>query len=181
METLVVSVKQIPPEGIFGHRTLRPSWFSLPPEADDPVRPIVLAEPVEVEFHLRPFGSDVRVELGVRTVVILSCSRCLAAFPFPVRAQTKLTMCRVSPEQFQKEELELSLEDLESSYFEGEEIDFAQLVHEQIVLSFPIKPLCHEECKGLCPACGVDKNVEPCRCEGVKSDPRWEPLLRLKR
>jgi len=181
MESLVFSVKQIKAQGISGHRSLAPSWFSLPPEADDPVRPIVLEEPVEVDFLLSPFGRDVRVNLSVETVAVLSCSRCLKPFPFSVSVQGRFTLCRVSPEASGKEELELSLEDLDTGYFEGEEIDLSGLIHEQIVLSFPMKPLCREECKGLCPECGADRNTESCQCGGSKPDPRWEALLKLRR
>lgn len=179
MESLVFSVKQITAGGISGHTSLEPSWFSLPPQADDPVRPIVLGEPIEVDFQLSPFRRDIRVGLRLQTVAILSCSRCLKPFPFPVSARARFTLCRVSPDVPLKKELELSLEDLESGYFEGEEIDLSGLIHEQIVLSFPMKPLCHEECKGLCPRCGVDRNIEPCQCDGPRLDPRWEPLLKL--
>jgi uncharacterized protein len=180
MESLVFSVKQITAEGISGHRSLAASWFSLPPGADDPVRPIVLGEPVEVDFHLSPFGRDIRVELSVNTVAILSCSRCLSPFPFRVSIRGKFTLCRISPEVPGREELELTLEDLDSGYFEGEEIDLSGLVHEQIVLSFPMKPLCREECKGLCPRCGADQNTESCQCGESGPDPRWEPLLKLR-
>lgn len=180
MESLVFSVKQIKAEGISGHRSLAPSWFSLPPGADDPVRPIVLERPIEVDFHLSPFGRDVRVALSLNTVAVLSCSRCLRSFPFPVYANSRLTLCRIPPEVAAKEELELSLEDLDTGYFEGEEIDLSDLIHEQIVLAFPMKPLCREECLGLCPQCGADLNTEPCQCGESKPDPRWEPLLKLR-
>ncbi len=180
MEGLVFSVKKIRAEGISGHRSLAASWFSLPPGADDPVRPIVLAEPVEVDFVLSPFGRDVRVDLGVSTVAVLSCSRCLKPFLFRVLAKGRFTLCRISPEAPAKEELELSLEDLDTGYFEGEEIDLSGLIHEQIVLSFPMKPLCCEECRGLCPECGADRNVEACQCGESRGDPRWEPLLKLR-
>lgn len=180
MKSLVFSVRQIKAQGISGHRSLAPSWFSLPPGADDPVRPIVLEKPVEVDFVLSPFGRDVRVDLSVNTVAVLSCSRCLKSFSFNVSAKGRFTLCKVSPESFAKEELELSLKDLDTGYFEGEEIDLSGLVHEQIVLSFPMKPLCREECRGLCPECGADRNTEPCQCAGAKPDPRWEPLLKLR-
>ncbi len=136
---------------------------------------------MEVDFAVVPFGRDLRVDLSVNTVALLSCSRCLRSFPFRVAVEGRFTLCRLSPEVAAKEELELSLVDLDTGYFEGEEIDLSELVHEQIVLSFPMKPLCHEECRGLCPKCGADRNLEPCQCGGSRMDPRWEPLLKLRR
>jgi len=180
LQSLVFSIENITPEGISGHRTLDPSWFSLPPDADDPIRPIVLSQPVEVDFRLVPFKGDFRVELRTSTVALLSCSRCLSQFPFPVTAEGTLTLLRLPLTGALKEEMELTLEDLDTSYFEGDTIDLSQLVYEQIVLSFPMKPLCKEDCKGLCPRCGIDLNFYSCDCEKVKMDPRWAPLLKLR-
>lgn len=180
MQSLVFSIENITPEGISGHRSIEPSWFSLPPDADDPIRPIVLCEPVEVDFRLVPFRGDFRVELRTKTVAILSCSRCLREFAFPVMAEGTLTLLRIPSAGSLKEEMELTLEDLDSSYFEGDIIDLSQLVYEQIVLSFPMKPLCKEDCKGLCPRCGVDRNLYSCECQKSEADPRWAPLMKFR-
>lgn len=180
MENLIFSVENIGPEGVLGRRFLEPSWFSLPPEADDPIRPIVLVEPVEVEFKLVPFRADFRVDLRVSTVAQLSCSRCLTPFRFPVTSEGRLTLLRIPPGFSFKEEVELTLEDLDSSYFEGSIIDLSHMVYEQIVLSFPMKPLCRSDCKGLCPRCGIDRNVESCNCDQRVLDPRWEVLKKLR-
>lgn len=180
MKSLIYKLNQLPVEGISGQRVLEPSWFTLPQEVDDPVNPIQIVDPILVDFHLERSGQDVRAELSVTTTASLTCARCLESFHFPVKARTRFTFCRVSHAVPLERELDLSLEDLESGTFEGDEIDLSPLVYEQIVLSFPIKPLCHEGCTGLCPHCGGDRNVEECGCRTERFDPRWEALRKLK-
>ena len=75
---------------------------------------------------------------------------------------------------------ELEEEDLDLSFYEGEEIDLSPLVQEQIILALPTRPLCRESCKGLCPQCGVNLNVQTCTCATVVDDPRLEVLRTLR-
>ena len=59
-------------------------------------------------------------------------------------------------------------------------IDLREMITEQIHLSLPVKPLCEENCRGLCSRCGVDLNKETCSCADGETDPRWEALKQLK-
>ena len=63
-----------------------------------------------------------------------------------------------------REDLELTPEELEISYYQGDFIDLAPIICEQIILQIPIKVLCSEECKGLCPQCGANLNTSSCNC-----------------
>jgi len=58
------------------------------------------------------------------------------------------------------------IEDLEFSYYRGEHVDLSPLLSEQVILSLPIRPLCDENCRGLCAGCGANLNRDSCRCEG---------------
>jgi uncharacterized protein len=53
------------------------------------------------------------------------------------------------------------------------------MVRESILLTLPLKPLCREDCKGLCPICGIDLNKSVCSCVKRETDPRWEKLKGL--
>lgn len=75
--------------------------------------------------------------------------------------------------------LEVSDDDLDLYTYEGETIDLEPLLREQLVLAVPFAPLCSEECKGLCPRCGADKNLDPCSCE-PPIDPRLAALQNIK-
>lgn len=69
--------------------------------------------------------------------------------------------------------------DFDTNYFTGDEIDIADLIRETLLLAEPVKPVCSENCRGLCPECGVNLNVNTCGCSQVKTDPRLAVLEKL--
>ena len=78
-----------------------------------------------------------------------------------------------------EEGAEVAEEDLDVFPFDGERIDLEPLFREQFVLAVPYAPLCREDCKGLCPQCGIDRNTGTCTCE-KPIDPRLAALKGLK-
>jgi uncharacterized protein len=64
--------------------------------------------------------------------------------------------------------------------YDGKVVDWAAIVREQLLLALPIAPRCREDCKGLCPVCGVNKNETDCGCVTKQTDPRWDKLKLLK-
>ena len=58
----------------------------------------------------------------------------------------------------------------------GDQIDLAPIVREYVLLDLPEAPLCKDDCAGICPTCGIDRNVETCECDTASSDPRWSAL-----
>ena len=66
-------------------------------------------------------------------------------------------------------------------YYQGDRLDLGEVVREQVLLGLPLKPLCREDCQGLCPRCGKNRNAGPCGCtpEEEEGDPRLEPLRKL--
>ena len=77
-------------------------------------------------------------------------------------------------------DVELSSDDLETAVYCGSTIDLAGIILEQLVVNLPIKPLCSDGCKGLCPKCGANRNTETCGCVDDDVDPRFEILKKLK-
>jgi uncharacterized protein len=73
-------------------------------------------------------------------------------------------------------EREIEEDDLATAYFRDDLIDLGQLMREQFVLALPMKPLCLETCKGLCPQCGVNLNQVTCMCTRRWEDPRLSGL-----
>lgn len=71
-------------------------------------------------------------------------------------------------------------EDLELSVYEGDEVDLSPLIREQLLLSLPTRPLCREDCRGLCPRCGANLNLVQCGCAAADADPRLSALHKLK-
>ena len=77
------------------------------------------------------------------------------------------------------EEREVGDEDLSAAFYRDDAIDLVQLVEEQIYLALPMKPLCTPDCRGLCPQCGVNRNLETCNCQTRWEDPRLSGLKAL--
>ncbi len=97
----------------------------------------------------------------------VDCDRCLKTVAIPV--ETSFDVAYVPVEDYTSSEAaELQEEDLSLSVFDGETIDVDELVREQLLLALPARALCGEECKGLCPTCGADRNTNPCDCQSAK-------------
>ena len=121
---------------------------------------------------------QIRVRGEIQTAVELPCDRCLAPAPVPVNVEFAALFG--PPEESAAEAKELSDEDLDFSAYEGGAIDLDAVVREQILLALPLRQLCRDECKGLCPACGADLNTQTCECPPGDTDPRWAALKDLK-
>ena len=91
--------------------------------------------------------------------------RCLDDFPFEIQANLSAELVRKAP--VNETELELTGEEMDVYYFEGDEIDLGELVYEEVLLNIPMKPVCREDCKGLCDICGRNRNIEECFCNNV--------------
>jgi uncharacterized protein len=108
---------------------------------------------------------NIRVVGRVSAPLALSCSRCLADYTSFVDTSftiffRKETAAAVASE----DELELGEMDLLSSAYSGDEIDLTHEIEEQVAMEIPLKPLCDDDCKGLCHECGVDLNISGCSC-----------------
>ena len=77
-------------------------------------------------------------------------------------------------------QIQLKLEEIGLLLFKGEEINLQQGLQEQIVMTFPLQPLCAQDCKGLCPQCGSDLNLKACGCEHTASSNKFAALKNLK-
>jgi uncharacterized protein len=135
------------------------------------------AEPVRVTGHAEREGGGLRVRGAVETRLMLTCSRCLEVFPFPLRGPFDVTYSPVVPAG---DDVELGQRDLTVCHLEGDTVDLSEMVHEQVVLAIPMAPVCRPECKGLCPRCGANLNQGACGCGTGAGDPRFAALKKLK-
>lgn len=116
-----------------------------------------------------------RLEATVR----LACSRCLEEHPVDIACDFFLTLVPHAVE-FAAGDAEVSEEDASLFYVEEGKADLGKVAVEQIYLNLPLKPVCSEDCRGLCPVCGANRNTVECECGDETIDPRLAPLLRLK-
>jgi uncharacterized protein len=139
-----------------------------------------IVAPVALEFDVHKDKARFRLVGSAVTELELPCSRCLEPFRLPVNAAFDLRYLPAS-EMSHDEEREIEEEDLETSYYRDDQIDLNELLREQFYLVLPMKPLCDDDCKGLCPQCGTNRNTGTCECDTGWEDPRLAPLKELKR
>ena len=144
-------------------------------EATDELR---VNGPVSLAFDIYKDGDRYRLVGTASGQVELSCSRCLEPFTAGVEAPFDL---RYVPQTDNAGEGEREIEedDLATAYYRDGVIDLGQLVKEQFYLSLPMKPLCSEACRGLCPQCGANLNQTTCDCPADWEDPRLAGLRTL--
>ena len=133
----------------------------------------------EVEAHLSgsvvPDEGEADVKAQLEATLRLQCSRCLEPFPWVARSRFELRVVR-SANPSETDEDDAALE------FVAEEgkIQLEAMATEQLYLSLPLKPVCSDTCRGLCPTCGANRNLDPCTCSDQPIDPRLAPLLRFR-
>ena len=138
-----------------------------------------LVEEPQINGRINRSGQEVRLQGTITARAEVDCDRCLKSMAVPI--ETDFDVTYIPAVDYERiETAELQAEDLSLSVFEGEAIDVDELVREQVLLALPPRILCTEECKGLCPVCGADKNQQDCACEPAQTDPRWAGLARLK-
>jgi uncharacterized protein len=134
-----------------------------------------LTDAPEVLGRVQRSGREVRLRGKLNARAEVDCDRCLKTVAVPV--ETDFDVAYVPAEDYARSEAaELQEEDLSLSVFDGATIDVDELVREQLLLALPARALCGEECKGLCPTCGANRNTNPCDCQSTEIDPRWAGL-----
>lgn len=120
--------------------------------------------PVQVEVKAGRELDHYRVDGVVMVPVQMDCSRCLSSFDKQITSQFSIFFREGDASHQEEQEVELEERDLVSTCFSGDEIDLMPEIAEQVALEIPVKPLCSELCKGLCPSCGADLNQTDCGC-----------------
>lgn len=115
----------------------------------------------------------------LRYVQEVRCTRCLEPVELPVEAEVELAL-RVQPGPPAAGEFQLVREELDLLVLEEERVDLGPILLEQLQLHVPMRALCREDCRGLCPRCGRNRNEEPCDCADTRVDPRWAALAALR-
>jgi uncharacterized protein len=138
-----------------------------------------LKNDAEIIGKLEVLETKVNLSGKIKTELETECSRCLSPINSTLDFSFKVGF--VTEDVYQNElETELDDEDLELSIYDGEKIDLNELAQEQILLNLPTQVLCKNDCKGLCPKCGVNLNEKTCDCQTKEIDPRWANLKNLR-
>ena len=139
-----------------------------------------LITPPEVRGRVRRKDAGVEVDGRLQAKLSVQCARCLKNVEFPINVE--FTERFVPAVDWRHEDQhELHEEDLDLAVFDGQSIELDDVIREEILLAVPSHVLCAEDCKGLCPTCGIDRNEATCACDTKVVDERWEKLKDLKR
>ena len=150
-------VSEIPEEGI-----------SIPFKGNDfsweGLKEVRLKEPPKGKLFVEKKGMHVLVKGHFTAIAYLPCSRCLENYTFSPDITFQYTLRPAEDDSREMKERELIPEDLEYGYYRGDVIQLDHLIKEHFLLSIPMKPLCIENCKGLCSCCGANRNTGSCSC-----------------
>ena len=123
--------------------------------------PITAAAPVHLQVRNTGRGKA-KLEGGVKLTFQAGCDRCLTEVPVELDLQFDRTVV-LGAEDEDADELGLT---------EDRQLDVETFVHNEILVNWPAKILCREDCKGICPVCGQNLNERECGCDTFVPDPR---------
>lgn len=131
----------------------------------------------DLRFHALAelVGSEIRIRGDLGTRLDVQCDRCAMPVELPVEQQFDLFYRPVSTIA-REEELEIPRDELEIGFYSGEGVEISDVVSEQVILALPMKVLCRPDCRGLCPVCGVNLNLEECHCRPIRTDSPFASL-----
>lgn len=119
--------------------------------------------PLKIDATAELQGAEVRIRGKLQTRVRTSCDRCLARVEIPIQPEFDLYY-RPLETIARAEEVEIPAQELDIGFFSGAGIELADVAREQVLLSLPMKILCRADCRGLCPRCGANRNLDECHC-----------------
>ena len=155
------------------------------PDLGEQVTDLAAAPQVHFEGRIEP-GPEQRTpqegaQLHGRIVadLQLQCSRCLEPFAYQIAPKVRLTLVSELPDG---PEMERQMQPDDSHFLEISEpkVDLAAVIGEQIDLALPLKPICRNDCAGLCPTCGTNRNHLKCDCREEAVDPRLDALRAIR-
>lgn len=138
---------------------------------EDGKKEVVFTQALRLELELTGTGSAIIVEGTVKTAVQLSCDRCLKPFSLPIEAPFS--------ETYYPAGLGQKIHREEWVPFKDEVIDLMPEVMKTILIELPMKAVCQDDCRGICPSCGQNLNTGDCNCEHEKIDSRLGVLKDL--
>ena len=154
-----IDLTNIPPEGKEFKFKFAQDWWKTDFEEE---RILGLSAPLSAWIRIQPVGKRISTEGSVSTRLLLRCDRCLEPYSWDLSKDFRIFLS-LSPFNGGVD-VELSKDDLNLEFTQGNFLELEQVIKEQIILSLPMKTLCSAECRGLCATCGSNLNVETCSC-----------------
>jgi uncharacterized protein len=149
-------------------------------EQRGPLKTAGSAELIRENRGAREMVEDIRLVGRFSAEIEVRCARCLDAVGKKIAEEFDL-LYRPLGVDARGEEVSISKAETEIGYYQGEGLLLEDVIKEQVLLALPVKQLCRTNCKGLCPQCGKNLNVESCDCVTSMQDPRWAALEDIRK
>jgi DUF177 domain-containing protein len=167
-----IRVSDIRDEGLPIHTHMPPEWLDNIPELTSGKDISRLVSDIEVDLVLTTSLREISVIGNLSLSLEVLCSRCLEKMRLDIRPDIRLML---SPADKIND-----VDDVDHESYRGDDIDLDDYLKGLIAAFLPVKVVCSEDCKGLCPNCGKNLNREKCECENEWADPRFAALRKLK-
>jgi uncharacterized protein len=148
-------------------------------EQEGPLKTAGRAEVIHEHRGPKDIVADIRLRGDFKGRFQVPCARCVEPVEIPLAADFDLIFRPVGADS-DAPERSITAPETEIGYYQKDSLLLEDVLREQVLLSLPVRTLCKPDCKGLCPRCGENRNLEACTCEEGPADPRWEALSGLR-
>jgi uncharacterized protein len=155
---------------------------TFPPGEIEYDKPLRQATPLHAEGSAELLSNtlgEIRVKGHVSVTLEADCDRCLDAARFPIDSDFDLFYRPEDTTPAGAEEAEIDEGEAEIAFYEGSGLELKDILREYILLSLPMQRVCRQDCLGICPVCGQNRNLVKCGCEVKTVDDRWSALKKL--
>ena len=122
---------------------------------------------------------EIRIQGHLTVRMRSECDRCLEPADFPIDSDFDL-FYRPAQRAGYEEDVEIDEGEAEVAFYEGGGVELKDILREFVLLSLPMQRICREDCHGICPVCGKNRNAGDCGCEAKPMDDRWSELKKLQ-
>jgi uncharacterized protein len=179
---MFIKIKELELRKMEFDETLMPGVIALGEDVRQhgPLRTSGRAELVRETRGAHEVVDDIRLVGSFSADFELHCARCLEPVDNSVAESFDL-LYRPQGVDAAGDDASIGKAETEIGYYQGEGLLLEDVLKEQILLALPLKQVCTAGCKGLCPHCGRNLNLESCNCAATVSDPRWGALEEIRK
>jgi uncharacterized protein len=178
---MLIEIQELETHPVDFREEFGPGVIDLGPDVRQrsPLRSEGRADLIEERHSKHQVIQDIRLKGKLATSLELPCARCLEPVVHEVNGAFDL-LYRPQGSDAGRPELSVTEAEAEISYYQGEGLLLEDALREQVLLALPLKAVCREDCKGLCPHCGKNLNEAQCSCVEPVDDPRWSALKEIR-
>ncbi len=171
---MFLSVKELESRKIRFDEAFEPGQIDFTDEDLEQGSPLLASGAADLLEHS---DGEVRIRGKYSVEMTAQCDRCLGRVRFPLDVEFDLYY-RPTSYIADAEEVEIDEGEAEIGFYEGSSLDLKDVLREQVLLALPMHRVCSEDCKGMCPVCGKNRNESACDCKVEHTGDRWGAALR---